>query len=118
MASAIEAMGLSVPGSASHAAVDRHNRISPEKRKDCADSVKALLGLLRRGIRGRDIATREALENAIAVMMALGGSTNGILHILALAHEAMVPLALDDFHRIGQNVPMLGNFKPYGKYVM
>jgi len=118
MASVIEGMGMSVPGSASHAAVDRRNRISPEKRKDCVDSVKALVGLLRRGIRGRDIATREAFENAIVVMMALGGSTNGILHLLALAHEAQVPLALDDFQRIGQNVPLLGNFKPFGKYVM
>jgi dihydroxy-acid dehydratase len=118
MASAIEAMGMSVPGSASHAAVDRRNRISARKRKDCIDSVKALTGLLERGIRARDIATKEAFENAIAVMMALGGSTNGVLHILALAHEANVPLALDDFHRIGQNVPLLGNFKPSGKYVM
>ena len=118
MASVIEGMGMSVPGSASHAAVDRQNRISPEKRQDCVDSVKALVGLLRLGIRGRDIATREAFENAIVVMMALGGSTNGILHLLALAHEAQVPLALDDFQRIGQNVPLLGNFKPFGKYVM
>jgi dihydroxy-acid dehydratase len=118
MASAIEAMGMSVPGSAAHAAVDRKNRISQKKRKDCIASVKALLGLLDRGIRARDIATREAFENAIAVMMALGGSTNGILHILALAHEAEVPLSLEDFHRIGQNVPLLGNFKPFGRYVM
>jgi dihydroxy-acid dehydratase len=118
MASAIEAMGMSVPGSASHAAVDRENRISPEKRKDCIDSVTALVGLLDRRIRARDIATKEAFENAIAVMMALGGSTNGVLHLLALAHEAKVPLTLDDFHRIGQNVPLLGNFKPFGKYVM
>jgi dihydroxy-acid dehydratase len=118
MASVIEAMGLSVPGSASHAAVDRRNRISKEKRKDCIDSVESLLLLLRRGIRVRDIATREAFENGIAVMMALGGSTNGVLHLLALAHEARVPLELDDFHRIGQTVPLLGNFKPFGKYVM
>ena len=118
MASAIEAMGMSVPGSASHVAVDRENRISPTKRKDCVDSVVALTGLLERGIRARDIATKAAFENAIAVMMALGGSTNGVLHLLALAHEAKVPLALDDFHRIGQNVPLLGNFKPSGKYVM
>src|SRR3989339_768920 len=118
MASVIEAMGLSVPGSASHAAVDRRNRISREKRKDCADSAKALFLLLRRGIRARDIATREAFENGIAVMMALGGSTNGLLHILALAHEARVPLELDDFQEIGRDVPLLGNFKPFGKYVM
>jgi dihydroxy-acid dehydratase len=118
MASVIEAMGLSVPGSASHAAVDRRNRISEEKRKDCIDTVASLLLLLRRGIRVRDIATREAFENGIAVMMALGGSTNGVLHLLALAHEARVPLELDDFQRIGQSVPLLGNFKPFGKYVM
>jgi dihydroxy-acid dehydratase len=118
MASVIEAMGLSIPGSASHAAVDRRNRISGDKRKDCMDSVQALLLLLRRGIRIREIATREAFENGIAVMMALGGSTNGILHLLALANEARVPLELDDFHRIGQRVPLLGNFKPFGKYVM
>ncbi|MBI5905515.1 MAG: dihydroxy-acid dehydratase [Deltaproteobacteria bacterium] len=118
MASVIEAMGLSVPGSASHAAVDRANRISREKRRDCADSARALFLLLRRGIRSRDIATREAFENGIAVMMALGGSTNGVLHLLALAHEARVPLSLDDFHGIGRKVPLLGNFKPFGKYVM
>jgi dihydroxy-acid dehydratase len=118
MASAIEAMGMSVPGSASHAAVDRRNRISARKRKDCVDSVKALIGLLDQGIRARDIATREAFENAITVMLALGGSTNGVLHLLALAHEAQVPLELDDFQRIGKKVPLLGNFKPSGKYVM
>src|SRR3990172_6288450 len=118
MASVIEAMGLSVPGSASHPAVDRGNRISSRKRKDCADSVRALMGLLERGIRARDIATREAFENGISVMMALGGSTNGLLHILALAHEARVPLELDDFQEIGRDVPLLGNFKPFGKYVM
>jgi dihydroxy-acid dehydratase len=118
MASVVEAMGLSIPGSASHAAVDRRNRISRDKRKDCIDSVKALHGLLRRGIRVREIATREAFENGIAVMMALGGSTNGVLHLLAMAHEAGVPLELDDFHRIGQRVPLLGNFKPFGRYVM
>ena len=118
MASVIEAMGMSVPGSASHAAVDRGNRISREKRRDCAVSVQSLLLLLRRGIRSRDIATREAFENGIATMMALGGSTNGVLHLLALAHEAQVPLELDDFHEIGRKVPMLGNFKPFGKYVM
>ncbi len=118
MASVIEAMGLSVPGSASHPAVDRRNRISGEKREDCLRSVRALMGLLDRGIRVRDIATREAFENGIAVMMALGGSTNGILHILALAHEAELPLELDDFQRIAQRVPLLGNFKPFGKYVM
>lgn len=118
MASVIEAMGLSVPGSASHAAVDRANRISRGKRRDCSDSVKALWELLRRGIRAREIATREAFENGIAVMMALGGSTNGVLHILALAREAGVPLEMEDFDGIGRKVPLLGNLKPFGKYVM
>jgi len=118
MASVIEAMGMSVPGSASHPAVDRRNRISPRKRKDCADSVRALTGMLERGIHAREIATREAFENGIAVMMALGGSTNGVLHILALAHEAGVPLALEDFQPIAERVPLLGNFKPFGRYVM
>jgi len=118
MAAAIEAMGLSVPGSASHAAVDRGNRISRRKRDDCSASAAALFLLLRRGIRARDIATREAFENAVAVMMALGGSTNGVLHLLALAHEAQVPLTLEDFHEIGARVPLLGNFKPSGRYVM
>lgn len=118
MASVIEAMGFSVPGSASHPAVDRANRVSAKKRKDCADSARALRGLLSRGIRAREIATREAFENGIAVMMALGGSTNGVLHVLALAHEAGVPLSLDDFQRISERVPLLGNFKPFGRYVM
>jgi dihydroxy-acid dehydratase len=118
MASVIEAMGFSVPGSASHAAVDRQNRISREKRADCTATAKALFLLLRRGIRAAEIATREAFENGIAVMMALGGSTNGVLHILALAHEARVPLELQDFQRIGEKVPLLGNFKPSGRYVM
>ncbi len=118
MASVIEAMGLSVPGSAAHTAVDRQNRVSRAKRNDCAASVRALMGMLDRGLRARDIATREAFENGIAVMMALGGSTNGVLHILALAHEAGVPVALDDFDRIGSRVPLIGNFKPSGRYVM
>lgn len=118
MASVIEAMGMSVPGSASHPAVDRRNRISARKRRDCADSARALAGLLERGIRAREIATREAFENGIAVMMALGGSTNGVLHILALAHEAGVELALEDFQRVSEKVPLLGNFKPFGACVM
>jgi dihydroxy-acid dehydratase len=118
MASAIEAMGMSVPGSASHPAVDRRNRVSGDKRKDCAASAGALFALLRRGIRAREIATREAFENAVAVMMALGGSTNGVLHLLALAREAGVPLSLADFDGIGRKVPLLGNLKPAGRYVM
>ncbi len=118
MASCIEAMGMSIPGSASHTAVDENDNISEEKRQDCIDSVRALRYLLNEGIRAQDIMTREAFENAITVMMALGGSTNAVLHLMALANEAGVDLALDDFNRISSEVPLLGNFSPFGKYVM
>lgn len=118
MASAIEAMGMSVPGSAAHSAVDRQNQISTVKRQDCIDTVAALNGLLDRGIRARDIMTREAFENAITVVMAIGGSTNAVLHLLALAHEAEVDITIWDFNRISARVPLLGNFKPFGRYVM
>lgn len=118
MASAIEAMGMSIPGSSSHPAVDTKNQISKEKRQDCLDSVKALFTLLKRGIRARDIMTREAFENAIVVAMALGGSTNAVLHLLSLAHEANVKLTLEDFDKISAKVPLIGDFKPFGKYVM
>ena len=89
-----------------------------EKIQDCKDSVKALFNLLEKGIRARDIMTRKAFENAITVVMALGGSTNAILHLLSLAHEAEVELNIDDFELIGASVPLLGDFKPFGKYVM
>lgn len=118
MASAIEALGMSIPGSSSHPAVDTQNNIFSEKRKDCIDSVAALFRLMRKGIRARDIMTQEAFENAITVVMALGGSTNAVLHILSLAHEADVKLSLDDFERIGKRTPLLGDFKPFGRYVM
>lgn len=118
MASAIEALGMSIPYSSSHPAVDTNNQISKEKRKDCEDSIKALFNLLKKGIRARDIMTYEAFENAIILVMALGGSTNAVLHLLALAHEAGVKLALKDFDRISQKVPLIGDFKPFGKYVM
>jgi len=118
MASAIEALGMSIPGSSSHPAVDMHNRISAEKLQDCRDSVKALFHVLKKGIHVRDIMTREAFENAITVVMALGGSTNAVLHLLSLAHEAEVPLTLDDFEKIGSKVPLIGDFKPFGTYVM
>lgn len=118
MASAIEAMGMSIPGSASHPAVDSNNVISKEKIKDCEDSVKALFNLLEKGIKARDIMNKKAFENAITIVMALGGSTNAVLHLLSLAHEADVELSIDDFTRIGNKVPLLGNFKPFGKYVM
>ncbi|MBI4078754.1 MAG: dihydroxy-acid dehydratase [Candidatus Levybacteria bacterium] len=118
MASAIEALGMSLPGSASHPAVDKKNQISKEKRKDCEDSVKALFNLLEKSIRARDIMTKKAFENAITVVQALGGSTNAVLHLLSLAHEAEIDLTIDDFNRIAKRVPLLGNFKPSGEYVM
>ncbi|HEY9412591.1 MAG TPA: dihydroxy-acid dehydratase [Jiangellaceae bacterium] len=112
MASAAEAMGMSLPGSAAPPAVDR--------RRDgyARRSGEAVVGLLRRGITTRDILTKEAFENAIAVVMALGGSTNAVLHLMAIAHEAHVPLELDDFNRIGDKVPHLADVKPFGRYVM
>jgi dihydroxy-acid dehydratase len=112
MASAAEAMGMSLPGSAAPPAVDR--------RRDgiARRSGEAVVELLRRGITTRDIITKESLENAIAVVMAFGGSTNAVLHLLAIAHEAEVALTLDDFHRVGSRVPLLADVKPFGRYVM
>lgn len=118
MASAIEALGMSIPGSSSNPAVDTNNNISEDKRQDAISSVHALFNLLKRGIRARDIMTREAFENAITLVLALGGSTNAVLHLLALAHEANVKLAIDDFEKIGKRTPLIGDFKPFGKYVM
>src|SRR6187431_2524258 len=112
MASAAEALGMSLPGSAAPPATDR--------RRDgfARRSGQAVVELLRRGITARDILTKEAFENAIAVVMAFGGSTNAVLHLLAIAHEADVELDLDDFNRIGSKVPHLGDLKPFGRYVM
>ncbi|MCB0385322.1 MAG: dihydroxy-acid dehydratase, partial [Bdellovibrionales bacterium] len=118
MASAIEALGMSLPGSAAHSAVDTQNRVSAAKRQDVADSIKALFNLMKCGIRARDIMTRKAFENAITVVQALGGSTNAVLHLLALAKEADVELDIEDFNKIGAKVPLIGNFSPAGKYVM
>lgn len=118
MASAIEAMGMSIPGSASHPATDGKNNISAKKIMDIKTSVETLFMLLEKGIRARDIMTKKAFENAITVVLALGGSTNAVLHLLSLAHEAEVKLTLEDFTRIGKKVPLIGNFKPFGDYVM
>jgi dihydroxy-acid dehydratase len=112
MASAAEALGMALPGSAAPPAVDRRRDGYARK------SGQAVVGLLRRGITTRDIMTREAFENAIAVVMALGGSTNAVLHLMAIAHEADVDLTLDDFNRIGDRVPHLADVKPFGRYVM
>ena len=112
MASAAEALGMSLPGSAAPPAPDR-------RRDDYArKSGEAVVELLRQGITARDIMTLEAFENAITVVMALGGSTNAVLHLLAIAREAGVPLTLDDFNRVGDKVPHLGDLKPFGRYVM
>ena len=112
MASAAEAMGMSLPGSAAPPAVDRRRDGYARK------SGEAVVELIRQGITTRDIITRQSLENAIAVLMAFGGSTNAVLHLLAIAHEANVDLEMEDFHRIGSKVPLLGNLKPFGRYVM
>ncbi len=112
MASAIEAMGMSLPGSSAQAAV------SEEKRLDCERAGEAVLELLKNDIKPRDIMTKEAFENAITVIIALGGSTNSVLHLLAMAHTCHVDLSLDDFTRIGQRVPMLADLKPSGRYQM
>jgi dihydroxy-acid dehydratase len=112
MASVAEALGLSLPGSASPAAADRRRDYYAHK------SGEAVVNLLKKGITARQILTKEAFENAIAVGMALGGSTNIVLHLLAIAHEAEVELTLDDFNRIGSKVPHIGDLKPFGRYVM
>ena len=112
MASAIEALGMSLPNSSAQAA------ISPAKVRDCRNAGRAVLELIRRGIRPRDIMTKKAFENAITVVMALGGSTNAVLHLLAMANTAGVKLSLDDFTRIGKRVPVLADLKPSGRYVM
>lgn len=118
MSSIIEAMGMSVPYSAAHTAVDESNQLSPDKINDCKRSIEALFTCMERGITSRQICTKEAFENGLTVCMALGGSTNAVLHCLALAHEAEVELSIDDFNRIGDRVPLIGDFKPFGTYVM
>src|SRR5208282_112107 len=112
MAAAIEALGMSLPNSSAQDA------ISGQKRDDCTRAGAAVVNLIKRGIAPRQIMTRRAFENAITVVIALGGSTNAVLHLLAIAHAAGVKLALDDFTRIGKRVPVLADLKPSGKYVM
>ena len=118
MAASIEALGMSLPGSASHCAVDRENNISPKKIADCKNTVKAFFNLLEHGICSRAIMTKKAFANAITVVMALGGSTNAVLHLLALGREAKVELSLKDFAEISDRTPLLGNFSPFGQYMM
>ncbi len=112
MASVAEALGLSLPGSAAPPSADRRRDYFAHR------SGEAVVNLLRQGITTRDILTKEAFENAIALAMALGGSTNVVLHLLAIANEAEVELSLHDFNRIGDKVPHVADMKPFGKYVM
>ncbi|WP_142177266.1 dihydroxy-acid dehydratase [Terrabacter ginsenosidimutans] len=112
MAAVAEAIGMSIPGSAAPPATDRRRDMYARK------SGEAVVELLRRGITARDIMTKPAFENAIAVVMAFGGSTNAVLHLLAIAHEAEVDLTIEDFRRIGAKVPHLADVKPFGSFVM
>ncbi len=112
MASAIEVLGLSLPNSSAQLAVGK------EKREDCERAGAAVVAMLKKGIKPRDILTRKAFENCITVCTALGGSTNLVLHLLAIAHSAGVPLSLDDFDIIGRRVPLLADVKPFGRYGM
>ncbi len=112
MASAIEALGMSLPGSSAQDAV------SKAKIVDCRNAGAAVVNLLKKGIKPLDIMTRKAFENAITVVIALGGSTNAVLHLLAMAHACGVKLSIDDFTRIGKKVPVLADLKPSGKYLM
>ena len=112
MASAVEAMGMALPGSASPPAID------PRRAAFAEQAGAAVMGLLEKGIRARQIITKASLENAIAVVMAVGGSTNAVLHLLAIAHEARVELSLADFDRIGRVVPHIVDSKPHGRFLM
>jgi dihydroxy-acid dehydratase len=112
MASAIEALGMSLPGSSSQDAT------SEDKQKDCIDSGQAIMNLLEKDIKPSDIMTKEAFENAITVVISLGGSTNAVLHMLAMAHAIGVQLDLDDFTRIGKKTPVMADLKPFGSHYM
>ncbi len=112
MASAIEALGMSLPNSSAQEAISQH------KKNDCRRAGEAVVNLIDKDIKPSDILTRAAFENAITVVNALGGSTNAVLHLLAMAHEANVNLQLDDFSRIGARTPLLADIKPSGKYLM
>jgi len=112
MASAIEAMGFSLPNSSAQ------NAVSPQKNADCRNAGAAVLNMLKRGILPSDIISKEALENAITVIIALGGSTNAVMHLLAIAHTAKIKLTLEDFTPIGRRVPVLADLKPSGRFLM
>lgn len=112
MASAIEALGMSLPNSSAQ------NAISEDKTNDCINAGKAVINLLQNDIKPRDIMTKKAFENAITIVITLGGSTNAVLHLIAMANAVEVDLSLDDFERIGKRVPLLADLKPSGKYMM
>jgi dihydroxy-acid dehydratase len=112
MASAVEAMGMSLPNSSAQ------NAVSDAKKEDCRRAGAAVVKMLKEGIRPLDIITKKAFENAITIVIALGGSTNAVLHLLAIAHAARIKLGLDDFTRIGKRVPVLADLKPSGKHLM
>jgi dihydroxy-acid dehydratase len=112
MASAIEALGLSLANSSAQEAV------SDAKRQDCRRAGEAVVALVERGIKPSDILSKASFENAISVVIALGGSTNAVLHLLAMAHDARIELSLDDFTRIGARVPVLADLRPSGRYMM
>lgn len=112
MASSIEALGLSLPGSSAQ------NAISQDKKQDSYNAGAAVRNLIKLGIKPSDILSKEAFENAITVTIALEGSTNGVLHLLAIAHAANIPLTLEDFSRVGKRVPVLADMRPAGQYAM
>jgi dihydroxy-acid dehydratase len=112
MASAIEALGMSLPGSSAQGA------LSQDKARDCFEAGRAVMALIKKDIRPRDIMTKRAFQNAIAVVTALGGSTNAVLHLLAMAHAARVKFSIDEFTRIGRRVPVLADLRPSGRYMM
>jgi len=119
MSSALEALGIAPPGTASRPAVDRDtNRLTQQKLDDAEEAADLIFEMMRRDLRSREILTMEAFENAIAVVFALGGSTNAVLHLLAIAREAEVNLTIEDFNRVGENIPLLSNLSPHGKYHM
>ncbi|XP_065070502.1 dihydroxy-acid dehydratase 2-like [Rhopilema esculentum] len=118
MSSAIEALGMAIPGSASGLAATPENKVNPRKAEEVRISVQTLFKMMENDLHSKDIMTRKAFENAVTVMLALGGSTNGILHLLALAKEADVDFCIQDFNKIGERVPLISNLRPHGKYHM
>eukprot|EP01121_Diplochlamys_sp_Union-15-3_P018293 TRINITY_DN6634_c0_g1_i1.p1 TRINITY_DN6634_c0_g1~~TRINITY_DN6634_c0_g1_i1.p1 ORF type:complete len:576 (-),score=121.96 TRINITY_DN6634_c0_g1_i1:35-1762(-) len=118
MSSAIEALGMALPGTASHPAVNDKNIITEQKKKDLEQVADAIFELTKKNIKARDIMTKKAFHNSMTMIYALGGSTNGVLHLLALAHEANVDLKIDEFNEVADKIPLVANLSPHGKYHM